>query len=437
MNSFFEKLFFINKKTERDNEISDKWLENENLLFSNKMKKRRIVLKNTKKEYCPHCYSQKLKKIYSHFFNGHHNHNEESNQEKNEQQEIDNLKIDMTDEKDLYKNTGFFDYVEDKNKILDNKDIVKKINYNDIEKNRNNKNELDNIDNELKNNQNEEYNDIDNNNNNIIGGKINDNYNYNNYFQNNFENNQLNENELNYNNQNNENEKVHNYINENEIEKNEQNNNNEKRNENTNENKEKIEYTEIIKNNINEDNNNYQNNNYENNNNNEDNNNKNNNYEEDNKEMKIIKISKLIATSSSSEENENSIRNDYTEKYEYNINYNNQQYNNINNKIDEIFETVNNPQIIESFSSINKQTQSNQYHYISKDKLDTGNIKSSPFSFRENSMDEETVKNFTIETEKKPKLILKVNKYFAPDQKLSILFNQVKNAYKLTKPNQD
>ena len=175
MNSFFEKLFFINKKTERDNEISDKWLENENLLFSNKMKKRRIVLKNTKKEYCPHCYSQKLKKIYSHFFNGHHNHNEESNQEKNEQQEIDNLKIDMTDEKDLYKNTGFFDYVEDKNKILDNKDIVKKINYNDIEKNRNNKNELDNIDNELKNNQNEEYNDIDNNNNNIIGGKINDN----------------------------------------------------------------------------------------------------------------------------------------------------------------------------------------------------------------------------------------------------------------------
>ena len=52
-------------------------------------------------------------------------------------------------------------------------------------------------------------------------------------------------------------------------------------------------------------------------------------------------------------------------------------------------------------------------------------------------MDEETVKNFVVETEKKPKLILKVNKYFAPAQKLSICFNKVKNAYKLTKSNQD
>ena len=433
MNSFFEKLFFINKKTKRDNEISDKWLENENLLFSNKMKKRRIVIKNTKKEYCPHCYSQKLKKIYSHFFNGHHNYNEESNQEKSEEQEINNLKIDMSDKKDLYKNTGFFDYVEDKNKILENNDLVKKINYNDIENNQNNKNEINNDDNELKNNQNEEFNIIDNNN--IIGGKINDNYNNN--IQNNIENNQLKKNELDNNKQNNENEIVHNYINENEKKE----ENNENNIENNDEIQEKNKYVEMIKNYNNEENNNYQNNNYENDNNNEDkNNNQNNNYEKDNNKMKILKISKLIISSSSSEQNENSINNDYNEKNEYNENYysnNNQQNNNLNNKIDEIFETVKNPQIIESFSPINKQIQIKQYHYISKDKLDTANFKSSPFSFREKSMDEETVKNFVVETEKKPKLILKVNKYFAPAQKLSICFNKVKNAYKLTKSNQD
>ena len=429
MNSFFEKLFFINKKTNRDNEISDQWLENENLLFSNKMKKRRFVIKNSNKEYCPHCYSQKLKKFYTHFFNGHHNHIEESNEDKYDQEQMNNLKIDMTDEKDLYKKTGFFDYVEDKNKILNNNDIEKKINYDNIENNQNNNNEIDYVDDELIDNHNNEYNNIDNNNN-IIGGTINYNNNnesYKNNFENNIENNdennQFNEKEKDNNNQN---EINHNNINENEINNNIQNNNNENDIENNNQIKEEYENREIINNNNNNNEDNYynQNNNYENNNNNE---------------MKILKISKLIL-SSSSEENEDSINNNYNEKKEDKINYNsnnNQQYNNINNKIDEIFQTVNNPQIIESFSPINKNTQINQYHYISKDKIESDNFKSSPFSFRENSNDEETNKHFVMETEKKPKLILKVNKYFAPDQKLSIIFNQVKNVYKLTKSNQN
>lgn len=336
MSSFFGKMnefFYNNKKRKKDNdELIDKWLERENILFSEEMKKRRKVFKNTKKEFCPHCYSQKLKKIYSHFFNG-NKHNIDINEE-NEKEKIDELKIDMSDEKDLYKNTGFYDNQE-RNKDLINQNIIKKINYDDLNNNINEQNAFKNKN-------------IKNENENEIGGKLNNNY---------------------YN------------INENKI---------------------------------------YENNNI-------------NNEENENEELKtknnlkILKISKLNVDSSSEISSNDDDYNDYNNSFNNKNNY----YS--NNKIEEIFQRVNNPQIIESFSPLNTQSQIYQSNYFNRDKFDTGNFKNSPFSFKEQIHDEETIKNFTIESEKKAKSILKVSKCYAPNDKLSIIFNKVKNAYKLTK----